>query len=202
MTAVIIDDEKINLLLFQVHTKSLGLDTKIFEDPIEALNYIQNNEISIVYVDYMMPKMNGIELIKEFRKTDKLTPVIMITAAGDNFDLKLEALEIGVNEFLSKPINGLEFKLRTKMFIELINAQNLLKQQALGLETEVKNRTQELENLNSNLRDTVKKEVELNRKQDLKIFEQSKLVSIFLLLQIETMLLKKERNNSMLFRVI
>ena len=66
----------------------------------------------------------------------------MITASGEDKELKLKALEAGVTEFLTKPIDSIEFKLRTKTLLDLRIAQKLLQDEAALLEVEVAQATQ------------------------------------------------------------
>lgn len=58
----------------------------------------------------MMPEINGLEFIQSFRQNNQSTPIIMLTAVGDDMNLQIKALEYGANDFLSKPINAPAFK--------------------------------------------------------------------------------------------
>ncbi len=142
--AVSVDDNEQNLLLLEVYAEQIGLKVKNFLYPLEALSYITSNDVDIVFVDYMMPKLNGIELIKKFRETNKSTPIIMVTAAGDDNSLKLSALDSGATDFLNKPLDLSEFTSRTKNLLELRQAQIVLKDRAKQLENEVKKATSDL----------------------------------------------------------
>ena len=142
LKAVIIDDEMINLSLFEAYATDLNLDVVSFEDSTKALQYLLENHVDIVYVDYMMPSINGIELIRELRKIHKTTPIIMITAFGDDYNIKIEALEAGATEFLTKPIDNIEFKLRTKTILALRKSQQFIRNKAVNLEEDIKLATQ------------------------------------------------------------
>lgn len=145
LKAIYIDDEPINLMLVQAFGQEFGLDIKTFEDSKEGLNYILENEIDILFTDYMMPDIDGIELIKEFRKVHDEVPVVVITAVGDNQELKLDALKAGATDFLMKPIELAEFKSRTLNLLTLRTAQLKLKDKAFLLESEVKKATQDIQ---------------------------------------------------------
>jgi len=141
--AVSIDDSEQNLMLIEAYSQEIGItNVKSFSDPILALDFIKKNVVDIIFVDYMMPNLNGIELIEEYRKENKETPIIMITAVGDDEDLKLEALEKGATDFLSKPLDFVEFSARVKNLLALRMAQLKLHNRALLLEDEVKKATQ------------------------------------------------------------
>ncbi len=138
LKAVIIDDEEINLLLFEGYVKELGMDVILFDNPNDGLEYLKENDVDIVYVDYMMPDMNGVELIKEFRKIHKTTPVIMITSTSQDEALMLQALDVGATEFLTKPIKPFEFKIRSRTLMALIESQNQLRDKIVFLEDKLK----------------------------------------------------------------
>lgn len=146
LKAVYIDDEPVNLLLVQAYGSEFNLNIITFEDPKEGLDYILNTEIDILYTDYMMPEIDGIELIKRFREVDDEVPVVVITAVGDDKELKIEALEAGATDFLTKPIDLAEFKARSINLLALRNAQLKIKDKALLLEDEVKKATSEIQN--------------------------------------------------------
>ncbi len=138
LKAVIIDDEEINLLLFEGYAKELGMDVVLFDDSEDGLEYLINSGADIVYVDCMMPKMDGIELIKKFRKVHKTTPVIMITATTDNEALMFQALDVGATEFLTKPIRPFEFKIRSRTLMALRKSQKQLREKIAFIEDKLK----------------------------------------------------------------
>lgn len=145
LKAVYIDDEPINLMLVQAYGTEFGLTIETFEDPQLGLDYILENDIDILYTDYMMPNIDGIEVIKRFREKHDEVPVVVITAAGDDQELKLNALEAGATDFLTKPIEIAEFKARSLNLLKLRMAQLKLKDRALLLESEVKKATSEIQ---------------------------------------------------------
>jgi len=146
LKAVYIDDEPVNLMLVQAYGMEFGLNIETFEDPKEGLDYILKNDIDILYTDYMMPDIDGIELIRRFREVHEEIPVVVITAVGDDQELKLNALEVGATDFLTKPIEITEFKARSLNLLALRVAQLKLKNKALLLEDEVKEATKEIQN--------------------------------------------------------
>lgn len=145
LKAVYIDDEPVNLMLVEAYGMEFNLNIKTFNDPKEGLNYILNNDIDILYTDYMMPHIDGIELIERFREINEDTPVVVITAVGDDQELKIKALKVGATDFLTKPIDMTEFKARSLNLLTLRNAQLKLKDKALLLEDEVKKATAEIQ---------------------------------------------------------
>ncbi len=133
--AVSIDDNEQNLMLLEAFADQIELKVTSFLNPMKALDFILNNNVDIIFIDYMMPELNGLDLIKEFRKVNKATPIIMITAAGEN--IRSDALHAGATDFLNKPLDLPDFTVRTKNLLALRDAQIQLANRAKQLEKEV-----------------------------------------------------------------
>ena len=97
----------------------------------------------IIIVDYIMPKMNGLEFIKKFRSFDRKVPIILITAASDEA-IKLKALESGATEFLYLPFNKYEFIMRVRNLLELRKYQRRVENKAMVLAHEIKEATKSI----------------------------------------------------------
>ncbi|WP_428228642.1 LytR/AlgR family response regulator transcription factor [Flavobacterium sp.] len=100
LTCIIIDDEPLGKEVVETFVKEipfLNLSAS-FEDPVEALAYLQDNSVDIVFSDIQMPKINGMELLRSL-----LHPplVIFITA---HRDFALDGFEAGVTDYLIKPV--------------------------------------------------------------------------------------------------
>jgi response regulator RpfG family c-di-GMP phosphodiesterase len=125
LQVVIIDDNPVNLLLLKKLVLGLGTGEPVcFEDPEEALEYCLSNPPAVVVTDYMMPGIDGLELVEKFQQVPDLknTLVLMVTAVEDK-DLLKDALKAGVTDFLTKPVDGVEFRLRLRTLLRL--AQSL-----------------------------------------------------------------------------
>ena len=145
MLAISVDDERLNLVIIEEMAADLELTIKSFISPVEALEFIlAGHEIDMAFLDYRMPDMDGITLLKEIRKIHQHIPIVMITAITDDNSLKLKALREGVTEFLYKPLENIEFTARINNLINLRKHQLLLKDRALLLEKEVKEATEKL----------------------------------------------------------
>jgi response regulator RpfG family c-di-GMP phosphodiesterase len=144
LQAISIDDEEVNLLLIEELASKIGLSVKSYTDPLQALEYIKKNNIDIVCADYLMPEMNGIELIHKIREYHPSIPIVMITSITGDEKLKLEAIEAGATEFLTKPLKNSEFMARITNLANLRKYQILLKDKALLLEEEVRKTTENL----------------------------------------------------------
>ena len=95
-------------------------------DGQEAIDiFFEQNDISLVILDVMMPKMDGWEVLKEIREYSK-TPVIMLTAKGDERD-ELKGFEVGADEYISKPFSP---KILVARVDALLRRSNLLSEEA------------------------------------------------------------------------
>lgn len=144
MKIISIDDNANNLKMVEIFARSLSVDVESYSDPIIALQRTKDIQFDLVIVDYMMPILNGISFIQKFREVDKMTPIIMITALGDDDEIHQKALSVGANDFLKKPLNGSLFKLRVTNFLQMRMYQILLSNQARHLEVEVRKATEDI----------------------------------------------------------
>ena len=101
---LVVDDEsRIRKLVRDCLTRQ-GYEVLEAGDGEEALNvFYANNEISLLLLDIMMPKLNGWDVCREIRETSKV-PIIMLTAKADESD-ELTGFELGVDEYISKPFS-------------------------------------------------------------------------------------------------
>jgi len=90
-----------------------AVQTVCFTSGSEALDWCRHNEPDLCVVDYQMPGMDGIMFITEARKLPRFggIPMIMITGDADN-DLRQRALISGANDFLTRPVDADEFRVR------------------------------------------------------------------------------------------
>ena len=100
---------------------------------VQALELINNkDDIDLVILDLMMPELSGYDVCKEIRKTFSVTelPVLMLTAAVQSDD-KIAAYEVGANDFLNKPFDIIQLKLRVRSLITMKDSA----QKAIKMET-------------------------------------------------------------------
>jgi putative two-component system response regulator len=143
---LIVDDTEINLILFGALVKKLDdCESKSFADPREALTWVQANIPDLVIVDYMMPDLDGLEFIRLMREMAgrEAVPVLMITA-NDQKQIRYRALDIGANDFLTKPVDKVEFLARAKNMLTLNDARKKLASHADWLADEVRKATREI----------------------------------------------------------
>ena len=146
MAILIVEDNKTNLLLLSSLAESAtGVKTIGYEDPVEALYWCENNVPELVLVDYRMPHLSGNDFIRLFRQIRGLEdiPIVMVTTENDR-DIRQEALSLGATEFIAKPIDSSEFRLRVRNLMALSQAQALLADRAKLLQHEVEKATAEV----------------------------------------------------------
>ena len=122
MIIYVIDDNETNLDLFATVVRKVDgtLEPVCFADPIEALQACERRMPDAVAVDYMMPGLDGHEFVRRFRVLPgaEAVPVIMITAAIER-QVRRTALDLGVSDFLTKPIDPYETRARLKTLVAL-----------------------------------------------------------------------------------
>ncbi len=147
-TVLIVDDSDINLTLIKALVLKLGECTPVlFDNPLKALEWCREQVPDLVIVDYMMPDIDGLRFISAFRALhgrDEI-PVLMITA-NDQKDVRYEALLGGANDFLTKPIDRVEFSARARNMLSLRQGQKFLADRAEHLAELVEERTREIRN--------------------------------------------------------
>ena len=92
--------------------KKQGFRVDIAKDGEEGLYLAQNNKYDVIIVDWMLPKISGIDLIKKLRKEGIKTPILILTAKGDIED-KVEGLQVA-DDYLTKPFDFAELIARLK----------------------------------------------------------------------------------------
>ena len=110
-----VDDDKEIVKAIEIY---LGKENyKVYKayDGEEALEQIKNNEIHLVILDIMMPKKDGLETLEEIRK-ERNIPVIMLSAKSEDID-KINGLNIGADDYVTKPFNPIELIARVNALI-------------------------------------------------------------------------------------
>jgi two-component system, OmpR family, response regulator VanR len=109
---LIVDDEKEIRDLIDIYLKGEGYETIKAENGEEALNMLSNDDVDLIILDIMMPKVNGIEACLKIREEREM-PIIMLSAKSEDMD-KILGLNTGADDYLTKPFNPLELVARVK----------------------------------------------------------------------------------------
>ena len=115
---VIVEDEAASRLAMEKALKKKNYNVISFEDSIKALDYIKTNAsfIDLVITDFRMPGMNGLELISEITKLQFDISIILVTAFG-SIESAVEAMKLGADDYLAKPIDMFELRKRVEKII-------------------------------------------------------------------------------------
>ncbi|MBB5021503.1 diguanylate cyclase domain-containing protein [Desulfurispira natronophila] len=130
MRILAVDDSRTILTLMQQMTlRSTDFEILVADDPREALQRSHQESIDLLIVDYMMPRMDGITLMQRFKENPchEHVPVLMITAS-DDVEVRHRALQSGANDFLTKPLDMLEFTTRVRNMLDLRKYQKALEE--------------------------------------------------------------------------
>ncbi len=112
MNILICDDDKEIVEAVDIYLSQEGYKVLKAYDGEEALEVIAANEVHLLIIDVMMPRMDGIHAVLELRKKSSI-PVIFLSAKTEDSD-KILGLNVGADDYLSKPFNPLELVARVK----------------------------------------------------------------------------------------
>lgn len=142
---LIVDDEAINRTLIKTVLSKENYTLYFAVNGLEALEVLQKNEVDVILLDVMMPEMDGYETLRAIKSKTELAnvQVIMITALSEKSVLK-ETLKLGADEFLNKPFDIEELKIRIRNVLKLKKHMDKLKNINVTLEEMVAEKTKEL----------------------------------------------------------
>ena len=119
---LIVDDEKNIAELIRLYLEKEGYKTVCAYDGHEAMSLFRQQNPSMVILDIMLPGMDGWQVCKEIRKSSE-TPIIMLTAKSDTFD-KVLGLELGADDYITKPFEAKELLARVKAVLRRSESQD------------------------------------------------------------------------------
>ncbi|MFC4727612.1 HD domain-containing phosphohydrolase [Coralloluteibacterium thermophilus] len=148
MNVLIVDDLPSQRTMLRHVIEDIGSEIKVtdFGDPVEALLWSQTAHPDLLLLDYRMPKLDGLEFARRFRRplTHRDVPVVLITVVGDE-PVRNAALDAGVIDFMVKPIKPRELRARCRNLLELRQQQQSLKSRTRVLERQLLSSMHELE---------------------------------------------------------
>jgi len=142
---LIVDDEEKNLKLMGRILQNYNYDVQTAKNGFEALEKTKEYYPDLIFLDVMMPEMDGFETCRKLREdpATKFIPVVMVTALGDQ-EARNKGLEAGANDFLTKPVDNTEIAIRAKNLLRVKEFEDFLKQHNQILEKQVQERTAQL----------------------------------------------------------
>lgn len=111
-TVLIVDDEKEIREAIALYLKNEGIHAIQAKNGVEALELLDQEEAHLIIMDVMMPKLDGIEATFKIRQSQQI-PILMLSAKSEDTD-KILGLQIGADDYLTKPFNPLELIARVK----------------------------------------------------------------------------------------
>ncbi|WP_096269660.1 response regulator transcription factor [Paucisalibacillus globulus] len=127
---LIVDDEQSIVTLLKYNLEKATFITDVAYDGLEAIRKTDSNSYDFIILDLMLPEMDGIEVCKHLRRNQIDTPVLMLTARDEEFD-KVLGLEIGADDYLTKPFSPKEVIARIKAILRRTNTTGTSKTKQL-----------------------------------------------------------------------
>lgn len=113
---LVVDDEQSIVTLLQYNLQQAGFEVITAMDGEEGKNLALAENPDLIVLDLMLPKLDGIEVCKQLRQQKVLTPILMLTAKDDEFD-KVLGLELGADDYMTKPFSPREVIARVKAIL-------------------------------------------------------------------------------------
>ncbi|MGB9796101.1 winged helix-turn-helix domain-containing protein [Fervidobacterium gondwanense] len=129
-TIMVIDDQPEILELVSFTLQKEGYEVVPVEDAEKALQELKEKDVDMFIVDIMLPNMDGFEFVRNIRASDKhkLTPVIFLSAKGEEFD-KVLGLELGADDYIVKPFSIRELLARIRAVFRRIQLGTVVKEE-------------------------------------------------------------------------
>ena len=116
---LVVDDEKLIVKGIRFNLEQDGMEIEVAYDGEEALNLIRKNKYDLAVLDVMLPKKDGFAVCRKIRETSSV-PIIMLTAREEEVD-KVLGLELGADDYITKPFSLRELLARVKANLRRIN---------------------------------------------------------------------------------
>jgi two-component system alkaline phosphatase synthesis response regulator PhoP len=118
-SALIIEDEKHMIELISIHLGDLGFSVDSAQNGRDGLKKALGKEYSLIVLDLMLPEMDGFEVCKKIRENNRNVPILMLTARSEEID-KVLGLELGADDYITKPFSIREFIARVKAIMRRV----------------------------------------------------------------------------------
>ena len=124
---LVVDDDKEIVKAIEIYLKREGYNIEKAYDGLEAIKKLKEKDIHLVILDIMMPNKDGLSTLEEIRK-EKAIPVILLSAKSEDYD-KISGLELGADDYITKPFNPLELVARVnsnvRRYVKLGSMKNI-----------------------------------------------------------------------------
>ena len=127
---LVVDDDKEIVGAIEIYLKNEGYNILKAYNGKEALDIVDKNDIHLILLDIMMPEKDGLETLEELRKTKNI-PVILLSAKSEDYD-KIGGLNLGADDYITKPFNPLELIARVKSHLRRYVSLGTIKKEEDG----------------------------------------------------------------------
>jgi DNA-binding response OmpR family regulator len=111
---LLIEDDKNIVELLSIHLHDLGCEVVSITNGQQGLSVARDQAFDLIILDLMLPGLNGMEICRRVRQTDRHTPILILSAKSEEID-KVVGLETGADDYLTKPFSVREFIARVKV---------------------------------------------------------------------------------------
>ncbi len=118
---LIVEDDPDIADLLELNLRDAGYRTELAKNGLVGARMALENEFDLVCLDIMLPKLDGMEVLKRIREEKKTLPVLMLTAKSEEFD-KVLGLELGADDYITKPFSLRELLARVKAILRRVSA--------------------------------------------------------------------------------
>jgi len=118
---LVVEDDRDIAELVGLHLKDLGVEATLIHDGSAALELALKKPFDLVILDLMLPGMDGLEICRRLRAQKNYTPILMLTARSADVD-RIVGLELGADDYLTKPFSVRELIARVKALLRRVDA--------------------------------------------------------------------------------
>lgn len=120
---IVEDEQKISRVL-QLELEFENYETEVADNGKDALRLMVEKDWDLVLLDIMIPELSGLEVLRRIRRTDELTPIILLTARDEVHD-KVSGLDLGANDYITKPFQIEELLARIRVHLRKPKTANV-----------------------------------------------------------------------------
>jgi DNA-binding response OmpR family regulator len=131
---LVIEDEIEIARLVSLHLEDAGYEVEVSNDGLEALRRAMVPQWALIVLDLALPGIDGLEICRRLRSVSDMTPILMLTARSSELD-RVVGLEIGADDYLTKPFSILELTARVKALFRRMEAFGQCADSAEGADT-------------------------------------------------------------------
>jgi class 3 adenylate cyclase len=145
---LIVDDDPFNLDLLEQELTEQSYVIERANDGQEGLEKVESFLPDVILLDYMMPKMNGIEVVKRLKQDERFKgiPVVLLTAKGSQKD-KVAGLDAGADDYVAKPFDAVELLARVRSMMRIKQMRDALEEWNQTLASKVKAQVEEIQRM-------------------------------------------------------